>query len=524
MRKLAAVFIGLLLCTSCNYLKYSKVQADYRRLQTVDPSQLNVKHLIDRQNFAVIGRLVDPNGAVSGDTPMVLAAFSSRFKPDEMVAENHLVRVGSHFGLDLPEGDYEIVVFADRNGDRRFAEAEAISRTSLSLTRANYPSMVVPEHLVELGAPTAVDWDVEIPVPAGIVASRSLFYPVGALRSLDDPIFSRDMSTLGQYDPASFLEQFPTMFYALEEDLVHKVPVIFVHGINGSPREFQTIVDQLDRERFKPWFFYYPSGGDLSQMGRVFHDVFLSGETISIDRTVPIVIVAHSMGGLVVREAMNIRSTENTASSPIEFISLASPFGGHPAARMAETGGGLVLPSWRDINPDNAFIQKLYRQPLPDDVRHHLFYGFSTDGDADLESSNDGVVPLWSQLHDPARQQSATRHENRVSHTAILHDPNVAQDILDILATVKLDAPDDHAAYVRLGGYEVEASAGLTERERYLLANYGRYIQALADGEIQPANASQEALVPMLRGEARPEFDAARAWRKFVDSGALDKP
>lgn len=60
------------------------------------------------------------------------------------------------------------------------------------------------------------------------------------------------------YDPASFLENAPTMFYALEEDLEFKIPVVFFHGIGGSIRDFEPIVNQIDRERYKPWFSTTP--------------------------------------------------------------------------------------------------------------------------------------------------------------------------------------------------------------------------------------------------------------------------
>ena len=44
----------------------------------------------------------------------------------------------------------------------------------------------------------------------------------------------------------------------------------------------------------------------------------------------PIVVVAHSMGGLVVREAFNLLDLGNSDLPQIVFISLATPFGGHP--------------------------------------------------------------------------------------------------------------------------------------------------------------------------------------------------
>ena len=35
------------------------------------------------------------------------------------------------------------------------------------------------------------------------------------------------------------------MFYALEDDFGFKMPVIFVHGINGSAREFAMLAAEL---------------------------------------------------------------------------------------------------------------------------------------------------------------------------------------------------------------------------------------------------------------------------------------
>ena len=47
---------------ACTYLKYAGMQREYERLQAADPSQRNLKHMIDRPNFAVVGRTVDVDG------------------------------------------------------------------------------------------------------------------------------------------------------------------------------------------------------------------------------------------------------------------------------------------------------------------------------------------------------------------------------------------------------------------------------------------------------------------------------
>jgi len=43
--------------------------------------------------------------------------------------------------------------------------------------------------------------------------------------------------------------------------------VLFVHGINGTPRDFKAIIQGLDRKSFQPWVLDYPSGLDLRALG-----------------------------------------------------------------------------------------------------------------------------------------------------------------------------------------------------------------------------------------------------------------
>ena len=507
--------------TSCTYLKHASIQADYARLQKAEPSQRNVRHMIERQNFVVIGKIQDPNNLYRQDkNTKAVAAFSSRFKANELVEVMHDMGSGTHFGLDLPSGDYDILVFSDRNRNRVYDSDEVIGKSQLSLTDQNYPSMVVTQHIIAIGNSSTIDWQPMIEVKEIDVSQTSLFYPAGTIRDLGDPIFSREISTLGLYDPAAFFEQVPTSFYALEEDIAYKVPVIFVYGIGGSPREFEALLLQLDRSRFKPWFYHYASGGDLNQMATLFHDIFLSGDTIPTSEIIPIVIVAHSMGGLVVREALNLLDPDNPKRPSIEFISLATPFDGHPSARSSNDTSMMILPSWRDLNPDNAFIQQLFRKPLPDNVTHDLFYAFSNKDHIKLGDNSDGVVPLSSQLRTQAQQQSRRQLGLDVTHTEILTDPAAIAAIVDTLSEVKPGYPDDHMSYFLQGGYDVKIGGVYNEHDQYYLRYYGRYIEALAKGEIEPIGPWQEELVPMLRGQADSTFEPAKAWRKFIQNGS----
>lgn len=254
-------------------------------------------------------------------------------------------------------------------------------------------------------------------------------------------------------------------------------------------------------------------------MAVLFHDIFLSGKTVSTSEIIPIVIVAHSMGGLVVQEALNLLDGGNTKILAIEFISLATPFGGHPSARSSNDTSLMILPSWRDINPDNEFIQHLFRNPLPENVTHYLYYAFSNSDHIKLGENSDGVVPLSSQLRVEAQQQSSRQLGLDVTHTGILTNPAAIAAIVEVLSGVKTGYPDDHMRYFLQGGYEVDVGSVYDERDQYYLRYYGQYIEALAKGEIDPIGPWQEEFVPMLRGQAEPKFEPAKAWLKYIQSG-----
>ena len=83
---------------------------------------------------------------------------------------------------------------------------------------------------------------------------------LGLQIGLDDPRFDPDLATLGMWQPLHFAREGYAGIYFVEAYSPEKTPVLFVHGINGSPRDFALLVSRLDRKKFQPWFIYYPSG------------------------------------------------------------------------------------------------------------------------------------------------------------------------------------------------------------------------------------------------------------------------
>ena len=513
-RRAIALSIVLLSLSACSYVKHTLVQAEYARLHNAEPGQKNLKHMLDRDTYFVIGQTVEDNARYTA-VPLMVAAYSNRFKPYERVDTMHVAGAGTHFGLNLPEGDYQLLVFADVDDSRTFEPDEVIGQKSLSLNPALATEKVVDRIKIGLTAPRTVPWAQAIERKEQPESKHSHYYPAGTIRQLDDPLFSENMATMGMYDPASFLEQSPTMFYALEEDLGYKIPVVFVHGAGGSVRAFEPIVSRLDRERYKPWFFYYPSGGDLDQLAEFFHRIFLSGKVIR-HRPVPIIVVAHSMGGLVVREALNRYHGSRRENLLSLVVTIASPFGGHPAAATGEKHGLIVLPSWRDLNPESRFIQQLFRAPLPHGVEHELLYAFDNPATLKLSKNSDGVVPLASQLRHEAQQQAAKQLGFESDHTGILENEQMIAYLLERLDAVDNPIPPSHLEVLQQGGFDVALSDEYSPRSKYVFRNLGKYWMAITTGALEPFNPEQEQFVRTVRGQEPASDPVVRDWIRFL--------
>lgn len=525
MRELLA---GLLLVATsgCTYLGHAGRQAAYAQQAEQHPRQGLYKHMVDRDTFFVYGELL--HAPVRDRTPVAVVAVSDDLRAGEVVDVNHFSREDSFYALHLPAGEFRLLVVRDADGDGAYDEREVVAARDLSLTPVTAPELVLGGLDIDLRlAPTDEAQPFRVPVRPQGSLSESLFYPRGTIRSLDDEIFSREMSTLGMYEPAAFMERAPMLFYALEEDRSWKVPVVFVHGIDGSAREFADVVARLDRRRYRPWFFHYPSGASLSQLSEMFYRLFLSGKVIPVHRTIPMVVVAHSMGGLVVRDALNRCAGAAPENRVVRLVTIASPLGGHPGAAGAERAP-LVLPSWRDLNPASPFIRDLHRRPLPPELEYHLLYAFGNTSAVKLGENSDGVVPLSAQLAAAAQSEAKVQFGFDAPHAGVLHHPAAIERIVKVIEEARPLLPEEHLRELDRGGYAVALAKAYTPIEAYMIRVLGHWMDALATGRIAPADEYNEHFLAVLRGEARPQNPAETAWLKFAeeypDRSALDAP
>ena len=253
---------------------------------------------------------------------------------------------------------------------------------------------------------------------------------LGKPARLDDARFSAGAAAMGMWQPLRFMKEGYAGIYFLEPYAKDKTPVLFVHGIGGSPRDLEDIIAALDRRRFQPWLMNYPSGLDIRALGDGL--LGLLAELRHRFGFAELHLVAHSMGGIVVREYLAECTRSDGCDYARRFVTISAPFGGDSAARLGVEYAPVVMPVWRSLASDGTFIKRLFDEPLPDGVTHFLVFGFRNS--ATLRSaSGDGVIPLASQLRPEAQLQARALRGFDEDHMSILANPQVLRYIKEIL-------------------------------------------------------------------------------------------
>ncbi len=347
----------------------------------------------------------------------------------EIVQINILKGQGGYF-FDVPEGSYSVFAFVDNNNNLKYDKGELLSTHDNLLpvqTRINLPARMVDVDLTQNNEVAQ-----GLPVDFNSVDHVHRIDP-GEIASLDDPRFSKEKAAMGLWEPYRYVHEVGFGLFWEEEWDSQKTPVIFVHGAGGSPREFRGISRYLDKERFQVGYFYYPSGLRLQGLSR-----FLNGSLRHLQQRYSpksFVVVAHSMGGLIARKGI-IDYTNGTERNDIPlFVSISTPWGGHPAAKLGVENSPVVIPSWRDMSPGSAFLNDLWSEALPDSVEYHLLFSFKGESSF-VMGNNDGAVTIESQLDKRAQGEATRTYGHNSGHTEILYEGDTIRQIVGLMESI----------------------------------------------------------------------------------------
>ncbi|HEX5221149.1 MAG TPA: alpha/beta fold hydrolase [Verrucomicrobiae bacterium] len=333
----------------------------------------------------------------------------------------------------LTSHKYGIAVFTDVNRSGKYERGEPLAyqenvRPS-PFTDPNTPLQVVSLALARSHRelPEAVTNRPAENRALGTALRASL----GEVASPEDERFNKQKGSAGMWRPCDFLSESTLGIYFTESYDPDRIPVLFVHGIGGTPQDFRYMMENFDRTRYQLWFFHYPSA---VRLGRV-SGAMAKGLQILHTRLgfKECYIVAHSMGGLVSANSLQELNKAGGTNFVTRFITISTPFGGHEAAALGVRHLSKPVPSWIDVAPRSAFLQGLEQTPLPLGTRYDLIYGDT--------GKHDGVVSVASQLEPHNRAKAATVTRFALGHEQILNEATVVNRILGCLGAEKPKVP-----------------------------------------------------------------------------------
>lgn len=269
--------------------------------------------------------------------------------------------------------------------------------------------------------------------PAPGAASDSVPIACGEIASLNDPAFDPQAGLKGLWAPITSAKRYGLGVYFLEAYDPKKIPVVFVHGIGGTPRSFKPIIDSLDHRRYQAWVYSYPSGLPIDGAAQGLADL-----TDRLQRHYgfkKMHVVAHSMGGLVARRSVQMTGNEMGKNYVSSLTTISTPWNGVPFATMGVLGLPVPVPSWVDLRPGSHFTQRILKDPLP--VPHLLIATEKSSFRITLPRRNDGSVPVASQLDSRATSKAKVSKLLAYDHTEVLEADETHEALNEFLRTVR---------------------------------------------------------------------------------------
>ncbi len=364
------------------------------------------------------------------------------------LADHYVLEGAGRWIFYIAPGTYALAAFEDRNANLVYEPGEPALDVKLeqAITCAAATSVENLDLLIPATGRAPVDGPINIArlqvrsIDDQLSVSLGAVTAVGEMVSLDDPRFSREHASQGLWRPFDFLFEARPGVYFLEPYSSQKTPVLFVHGANGTPTDFRNLIGNLDRSRFQPWVYYYPSGAHL---GAIADHLDQSVKRLQLQHGFKrLLLVAHSMGGLVARGFLLRNQTETRRADIPLFVSISSPWGGIPSAADGVKNAPAVVRVWYDLAPGSAYLRALFysdpdrttrHRSLPPGTTHHLLFGFQRNGRS-FGESDDSTVSVASQLYGPAQQDAARLYGYDATHAGILKAPEVSQLVNRLLA------------------------------------------------------------------------------------------
>lgn len=325
-------------------------------------------------NSAVIkGSITSPDNGKDSTLIVAYRPADSKEEFTEYVATG----CNKAFMLYLPGGRYQLFAITDYNHNGIYENNEVsglygsdLQPTEISIREGELITGVV------IRTSRANGNKMQLPLEWRLKKDQKIIKQVthnGQVLKIYHEYFSLKNAQIGYWNPSSFMKSFGAHIYPAEEYNPRKIPILFVHGTEGSPYNWIYLYMRLDRSQYQPWFFYYPSGLRLPLAAAL-----LNEELSELHKKYgfqKMAIVAHSVGGLTTRSFLTRFVSDKDNNFIKLFVTFATPWSGFGIADASQIITHKSIPVWVDLGTQSAFIKTTMEDKLPANINHYIFYG-----------------------------------------------------------------------------------------------------------------------------------------------------
>jgi len=374
-------------------------------------SFLDLKEDLDEQNkLAMIEGTVFVKNKNSSNIVIGLIKINNNYPS---LTNYTIIKKEGEFSFIVEPGLYKLIAYLDSNDNLKYDIDELVTNSkNLDIKQGK---INIELNIDSLADKSFLDEVILIKKNGTKNLTRGRL-SLGKVVRLDSDIFSDKNVKMGLWQSYEFIKTVDFGLFFLEKYNPNKKIVLFVHGINGSPRNFESIINGLDHSKFQPFILYYPSGVSISMVSIYTKEIveILQAEL----KFKKVSIVAHSMGGLTAKKYLDLLAIENDELIDT-FISISTPWNGHAAANSGLKYSPLIIPVWRDMATNSDFISTLFETPLPSFTKYYLLFGYKGSSRT-VDGNSDGVVSIKSQLRLDAQKEATLIRGFNENHNSIL--------------------------------------------------------------------------------------------------------
>lgn len=367
---------------------------------------------------------------VKGDLYVVAVKEPDAPNIPRMVLNFNKLEMLGFFGFIVPVGSVSVFAFEDMNGNKKHDPGEQFGtyKNGNPVFLDNGRILYRVDFDIESSAevfPKFEKMSIEKEVKSSYVMKKP---EPGTKVKIDHYYFDPGFGALGMWRPLELSSlQGPSIFFLDEYD-ENKTPVLFIHGISGTPDDFKYFCENIDRNRYHVMFFQYPSGFRLDGVvAALDYDVSYIVSKYGMKK---IIVVAHSMGGLIARTFIQRFHNSKGNSLIKKFVSISSPYGGHDLASFGvrnETKS--FVPVWIDMVPGSDFQKRMSKTPL--NVPFYLFYG-NRPHNSEKDGDGDGTVSIKSMLDGNVAKDAIEVFQFSEDHMSILNSEKVFGKLMEV--------------------------------------------------------------------------------------------